>query len=213
MIRAGASLAGEKALDKGGKWLNKQLPKGNVYGLTAGTDEFVDRVDDAMEYEIFKKTIGDDFTYDLDSFKRMKYNEPEKWKIINLDYSRRADLIAHPEKALPNASIATAKDDKFVKYLFNPQSKGYAKGKNITEHLGYSKSNWQNLKNEILTKANKYPVEHKGSIAQGDKYEQRMILYGPRNNPANVLVGWLVEPDGNVHLTTAFITNKGDYKK
>ena len=65
-------------MDKGGKWLNKQLPKGNVYGLTAGTDEFVDRVDDAREYEIFKKTIGDDFTYDLDSFKRMKYNEPTR---------------------------------------------------------------------------------------------------------------------------------------
>ena len=189
-------------------------------GKNSGIDEvlfgksgIVSKTDDVMEYENFKKIIGDDFTYDLDSFERMIYNEPEKWKIINLDYSRRADLIAHPEKALPNASIATAKEEKFVKYLFNPQSKGYAKGKNITEHLGYSNDNWQNMRNEILAKANKYPAEHKGSIVQGDKYEQRMILYGPRKNPANVLVGWLVEADGNVHLTTAFITNKGDYKK
>ena len=171
-------------------------------------------VADIVEYENFKKIIGDDFTYDLDSFEKMKYNEPEKWQMINLDYSRRTNLIAHPEKALPGASIAIAKEDKFVKYLFNQENAdGYAKGKSITEHLGYSKSNWQNMRNEILTKANKYPAEYKETIAQGDKYEQRMILYGPKNNPANVLVGWLVEPDGNVHLTTAFITNKGDYKK
>ena len=65
-----------------------------------------------MEYDNFKKIIGDDFTYDLDSFKKMKYNEPEKWKIINLDYSRRADLIAHPEKALPTAFITNKGDYK-----------------------------------------------------------------------------------------------------
>ena len=57
MISAGASLAGDKALDKGGKWLNKQLPKGNVYGLTAGTDEFVDRVDDILPELPKKSTI------------------------------------------------------------------------------------------------------------------------------------------------------------
>ena len=45
MVNAGASLAGEKVLDKGGKWLNKQLPKGNVYGITADTDDFVDNFD------------------------------------------------------------------------------------------------------------------------------------------------------------------------
>ena len=92
--------------------------------------------------KILKKIIGDDFTYDLDSFEKMKYNEPEKWQMINLDYSRRTNLIAHPEKALPGASIAIAKEDKFVKYLFNQENAdGYAKGKSITEHLGYSKSN------------------------------------------------------------------------
>ena len=57
LISAGASLAGEKVLDKGGKWLNKQLPKGNVYGLTAGTDEFVDRVDDILPELPKKSTI------------------------------------------------------------------------------------------------------------------------------------------------------------
>ena len=38
---------------------------------------------DFVEYENFKKIIGDDFTYDLDSFKKMKYNEPEKWEYSN----------------------------------------------------------------------------------------------------------------------------------
>ena len=40
-----------------------------------------------------------------------------------------------------------------------------------------------------------------------------MVLYGPKNNPANVSVGWLVEPDGSLRLTTAFITGKGDSNK
>ena len=45
--------------------------------------------------------------------------------------------IAHPEKALPGASIAIAKEDKFVKYLFNQENAdGYAKGKSITETPG-----------------------------------------------------------------------------
>ena len=40
------------------------------------------KVADIAEYENFKKIIGDDFTYDLDSFKRMKYNEPEKYNKV-----------------------------------------------------------------------------------------------------------------------------------
>ena len=48
-----------------------------------GKNGIVDKADDAMEYEIFKKIMGDDFKYDLDSFKKMKYNEPEKWAYSN----------------------------------------------------------------------------------------------------------------------------------
>ena len=35
----------DKISDIGIKWLNKQLPKGNVYGITADTDDFVDNFD------------------------------------------------------------------------------------------------------------------------------------------------------------------------
>ena len=188
---------------------------GGVLGAPTTVKSLLSKnVEDFVGYENFKKIIGDDFTYDLDSFKKMKYNEPEKWGRVNLDYSRRADLIVHPEKALPNASIATAEDSKFVEYLFNSQNaSGYPKGNTITNHLGYSKDNWQDMKVEILKKANKYPAKYNGKTIYGDKYEQRIILYGPKNNPANVLVGWMVKPDGSIHLTTVFITNKGDYNK
>ena len=44
-------------------------------GKNSGIDEvlfgksgIVSKTDDVMEYENFKKIIGDDFTYDLDSF-------------------------------------------------------------------------------------------------------------------------------------------------
>ena len=91
----------EMLFDKGEKWLLNRFKVKNG----GGTNGIVAKADDVIEFENFKKTIGDDFTYDLDSFKRIKYNEHEKWKIINLDYSRRADLIAHPEKALPKEII------------------------------------------------------------------------------------------------------------
>ena len=79
----------------------------------------VGKSDDVIEFENLKKTIGDDFTYDLDSFKKMKYNEPEKWQILNLDYSRRTELINNPEKALQNASMATTKmEQKIILQMF-----------------------------------------------------------------------------------------------
>ena len=94
--------------DKGEKLLLNRFKIKNG----GGANGIVAKADDVIEYENFKKIMGDDFKYDLDSFERIKYNEPKKWKIINLDYSRRADLIAHLEKALPNAFITNKGDYK-----------------------------------------------------------------------------------------------------
>ena len=41
----------------------------------------------------------------------MKYNEPEKWRFMKLDYQRRNDLLQHPELKLPNAEKAMATDE------------------------------------------------------------------------------------------------------
>ena len=50
-------------------------------------------------------------------FHNLKYNEPEKWKFVKLDYQRRNDLLQHPELKLPNAENAILPEPKFTKYL------------------------------------------------------------------------------------------------
>lgn len=37
----------------------------------------------------------------------------------------------------------------------------------------------------------------------GDKYSQDVVLYGKKGKPGNVRLGWIVEKDGSVRLTTA----------
>ena len=57
---------------------------GGILGASTTVKSLLSKnVEDFVEYENFKKIIGDDFTYDLDSFKKMKYNEPEKWEYSN----------------------------------------------------------------------------------------------------------------------------------
>ncbi|MCC8169704.1 MAG: minor capsid protein, partial [Oscillospiraceae bacterium] len=101
----------------------------------------------------------------------MKYTDSEKWKFMKLDYSRQNTLINHPEYALPNADTAIADSRKFTEYLFSSNNaKGWSKGQAFTSRLGYDKNNYLELKNEILTKAGKYPSTYKGSSIYGNKY-------------------------------------------
>lgn len=51
----------------------------------------------------------------------------------------------------------------------------------------------------------RYPSIMKGSTEFGVKYEQKMILYGKQGTPANVVVGWLQNADGNMSMTSAYI--------
>lgn len=136
----------------------------------------------------------------------MKYNEPEKWKFISLDYRRRDELLQHPELKLPNAENAVLPEGKFTRYLLDGSNeKGLAKGRAFTSRLGYDKDNWQELQREIAKGAVKYPSKQKGMTEFGMRYEQKMILYGKKGTPANVIVGWLQRTDGNTSMTSTYI--------
>lgn len=164
------------------------------------------RSTDARQHKEYQKVLGKSIPDKLDGFQDLKYNEPERWKFTKLDYQRRHKLMEHPELKLPNAENATAPDKKFTHYLFDGEhQEGLAKGAAFASRLGYDINNWQKLQNEIIKSATKYPATHKGNNGYGDRYEQKIILQGKKNTPANVVVGWMHKTDGTLSMSSAYI--------
>lgn len=160
---------------------------------------------DSKQYYRYKNIIGADIG-SLEKFRQMKYNELEKFSFIKLDYERRTELLKNPDKKLPNAENAILPEGKFTKYLFDKNSeKGYPKGKAFEARLGYNIDNWEELQKALKQRATKYPATFKGNQGFGDKYEQKMILYGLKGTPANVVVAWIVKPGDILSLTSAYI--------
>lgn len=164
------------------------------------------RNSDREQHKRYREVIGKETPKKLDDFQKMKYTDSEKWKFMKLDYKRRNELSQHPERKLPNAENATAAEAKFTKYLFggnNPD--GLPKGKNFDDRLGYNAGNWKMLQSVIQAKASMYPAASKGDIGFGEKFEQKIVLYGLKGKPANVVVGWIHKPDGATSMTSAYI--------
>ena len=160
---------------------------------------------DKEQFEKYKAIIPDLSNKTLEEFYNIKYNDSEYWSFIKLDYSRRNELVQNPELKLPNADSVVVAEPKFTKYLFNPENeKGYNKGKAFISRLGYSIDNWQELQQKIIYNAPKYPAKFIGDNGHGIKYEQRVILYGLKNKPANIVVGW-IQDDLGTHLTSLYI--------
>lgn len=156
------------------------------------------------QWERYRETLGNAVPKRFQTFQRHKAAGDEKYKLWRLDYRRQNELLRHPERALPGAATATAAEEKFTKYFFNPHSKdGYPKGIAFSSHFGYNADNWQFMRQEILEAAKRYPATYKATIEFGDKYTQDVVLYGRKGKPGNVRLGWLVGKDGGVHLTTA----------
>ena len=167
---------------------------------------YKNRHTDEVQYTKYVKRLGgENMPKTLELFQKMKYNDSEKWRYVKLDYQRQNALVNNPELALPNALSATADNRKFTEYLFGgTHENGLAKGAAFTSRLGYDIDNYDKLKDEILKKASKYPSVYKRKNAQGDLYEQKIILYGLKNKPANVVVGWIANND-TVRMTTSYI--------
>ena len=136
----------------------------------------------------------------------MKYNDSEKWRFTKLDYQRRNELLQHPELKLPNAENAMAADAKFEKYLFGgSHPEGLAKGDAFSSRLGYDAENWNSLKKQIIARAPQYPALSKGVNGYGKHmYEQKIVLYGLKGTPANVVVGWSAD-NKSVTMASAYI--------
>ena len=108
-------------------------------------------------------------------------------------------------EALPNADKTTAAKDKFTQYLFGgTNADGLAKGRALQSRLGYNIDSWEDLQQEILTRATKYPATLRDLDEYGTAYTQKIILYGNKGKPANVIVGWKTQGD-KTWMTSAYI--------
>lgn len=161
---------------------------------------------DKEQYKRYQEVLGKDAPKSFTNFQELKYNNLDKWEFVKLDYKRRNELLEHPELKLPNVESAILPEPKFTKYLFDENSKkGYPKGKAFISRLGYSIDNWQELQSALKQGAMQYPARYVENNGYGDKYMQKMVLYGLKDTPANVIVGWLKKPDGTMNLTSAYI--------
>ena len=167
---------------------------------------YKNRHTDEVQYTKYVKRLGgENMPKTLELFQKMKYNDSERWRYVKLDYQRQNALVNNPESALPNALSATADNRKFTEYLFGgTHERGLSKGAAFTSRLGYDISNYDKLKDEILKKASKYPSVFKSTDLHGDSYEQKIILYGNKNKPANVIIGWKSKDD-KTWLASAYI--------
>ncbi len=187
------------------QWIDSLTPEEKA-ALELSRKKDDNKTSDKLQHAEYKATLGTKIVpRSFDKFQEMKYTDSEKWRYIKLDYGRQNRLAKHPELALPNASKVTADDRKFTGYLFNPENaEGWAKGKAFTSRLGYDKNNYADLKKEIVSHATKYPARLKGEDKFGKAYEQKIVLYGLKNKPANVIIGWK-ENNGETWMTSAYI--------
>lgn len=130
-------------------------------------------------------------------------------KKMQIDADRRKALTAKPKLALPNVEDAYIEDTKFIGYFFKEGSKGWSKGVAFSSHLGYNSSNWEEMRDEILEKVAKNPVDIRESGEHGKKYEIPMMLYGKTGNPMDVRTVWIIETGGKPRLVTATMNTKG----
>lgn len=163
------------------------------------------KASDSKQFNKYKEVLGKNSSNTLKDFKELKYNDSNRYTLISLDYRRRTKLIDNPELKLPNAESSTIAESKFTKYLFDGDNeKGKNKGRLITKRLGYDISNYTQFEKEIKERSIFNPTNHKTTDQYGDKYEQKMVMYGVVNNPTNVVVGWNVKGD-KTHLTSVYI--------
>lgn len=186
------------------QWYKKYV-KGNAQA-EAEEKSVQNAASDKKQYERYREILGKDAPKRFADFQEMKYNDSEKWRFTKLDYQRRNELLQHPELKLPNAENAMAADAKFEKYLFGgSHPEGLAKGNAFSSRLGYDTENWNSLKKQIIARASQYPVLSKGVNGYGKHmYEQKIVLYGLKGTPANVVVGWSAD-DKSVTMASAYI--------
>ncbi len=117
-------------------------------------------------------------------------------------------------KATPRQGVVTPENShipvsKLVDYALNREhSDGRDKAIAFERALGYNKTNYQDLMDNILRNLANYPAVFKGKNQYGEKYEVAMELTGPNGKTAKVLTAWLVDQDGKAKLVSVYVDRR-----
>lgn len=102
--------------------------------------------------------------------------------------------------------FAKIPEEKFTKYALDFE-KSPDKATAFKRALGYTKDNYRDLIDDIDRHLDRDKLIEKGDVGYGMRYEQIMKLKGPNGKEANVLTGWIQDPD-DLRLTSAYVTGK-----
>ena len=106
---------------------------------------------------------------------------------------------------LPGAANATLDDSKITHYLMNmSHPTGVSKAKFFAS-LGFTLTNWLELKKALLDHPNNNPVTNQRSNPFGDKYEVSCSIVTPDSRNPCIISVWIIEPsDPNPRFITAY---------
>ncbi|MBF7123095.1 DUF6883 domain-containing protein [Pediococcus pentosaceus] len=110
---------------------------------------------------------------------------------------------------LPNLKNATFAEAKLTKYALDSTSdKGKEKARVFKAALGYEKSNYKDLMQQVYDNLGKFKVVEKGEDQYGTKFEVNMMIHGPNGKTKNVLTAWKVK-ENKTWLTSIYVKDKG----
>lgn len=136
------------------------------------------------------------YTRDLQNLQQLFYTYAE-----NKDRINERKRILYAEKPIIS-------DRKFTEYALNPTTQP-DKAEAFRLALGYTKENYESLREQIRNQFNLDLLREKGDNGYGIKYEQVMEIKGPNGKTANVCTGW-IKKNGQKRLTmtSAYVTEK-----
>jgi ABC-type transporter MlaC component len=92
------------------------------------------------------------------------------------------DVIINEKELLPNLKNATFAEAKLTKYALDPTSdKGKEKARVFKAALGYEKSNYKDLMQQVYDNLGKFKAVEKGEDQYGTKFEVNMMIHGPND--------------------------------
>lgn len=143
------------------------------------------------------------------------YNVPanmtyEEWKQSFVEDGRKkvventgkSDIIIPTNLQL----FANIPEEKFTKYALDPE-KAPDKAKAFQSALGYNKTNYAKLIENINNNIDESKFVEKGDKGHGMLYEYVMELTGENGKKANVLTAW-IDDGGEKRLTSVYVTKK-----
>lgn len=138
--------------------------------------------------------FGLDKEKDFDDFKVKYLNSVEK-------IGKRGTILPMNLQLFANIP-----EEKFTKYALDP-TKSPDKAKAFQSALGYNKSNYYKLIENIKNNIDENKFVKKGDKGHGMLYEYVMELKGENGKKANVMTAW-IDDGGEKRLTSVYVTRK-----